>query len=58
MIVFAYSNPEDGPTFQSASWARRKTAQLYAGLAESADAADLKSVDSSIVRVQVPLLAP
>ena len=44
MIVFAYSNLEDSPTFQLASWARRKTVQ-HAGLVESEDTSDLKSDD-------------
>lgn len=31
---------------------------LYAEMAKSADASDLKSADSNIVRVQVPFSAP
>ena len=36
MIVFAYSDLEDSPTFQLASWVRRKTAMQYAHVAELA----------------------
>ena len=33
-------------------------ALLYAGVAEQADARDLKSLDRNIIRVQIPSVAP